>query len=496
MTAAPAGVPRCRPASDPAFSAGLLAAFLLVPARPATAQSPFDPIVADLRSPKASTRIGALRTLIQSGYPQVLTAIAPLVQDPSNEVQLEAIDALLTVCLAPAPSPQQSVIFKAENGSIAPAVFDALPLAVLPRAVPPDVLSNLSAALKDDDARIRTGAALALGVLGSAALGPRTDDADRTVTTDVVYALRHPDPATREAILRAAARLFEPPPHASAPVAIGDAVIAAMNDSDTRVRLWASDTLGWLRERRAAPALGERLAYFKRGPEAEAALHALARIAPPAAQPTFRAHLVAQDAPMRVMALEGLGRIRDDSALPVDHLRARLGEGPGGAARRRLRLLPARFEREPRAARARAHQSVAAHTRRACTSRSSDRRRPKACVRSCSGRTRPSGRRSPRCSGSRVMPAACAHSKPRRATPIRRWGRPCARRCFAFARCPPAPGPTSQWPVLTGSAPAAGWGIPPRGSHDASSRVPPCRWPRRSWGWCSCTARLTGARPG
>jgi HEAT repeat protein len=99
-------------------------------------------------------------------------------------------------------------------------------------------------------------------------------------------------------------------------VAIGDAVIAALNDPDERVRLWASDTLGWLRERRSAPALGERLAYYKRGPEAEAALHALARIAPPAGAAVFRAHLVATDAPMRVMALEGLARLRDREALP------------------------------------------------------------------------------------------------------------------------------------------------------------------------------------
>ena len=294
-----------------------LTALLLAVSVAASAQSPFDAMLTDLRSPREGTRIKALRTLVQSGYPQVLTAMAPLVLDSSNDVQLEAIDSLLTACLAPAPNPKRATPFKAENGSIAPAVFEAGPLAVLPRAVPGEVLVNLSSATKDDDARVRTSAAFALGVLGSGALGPRTSDVDRALTTDLVYALRHPDAATREALLRATARLFEPPPHASAPVAIGDAVIAAMNDGDPRVRLWASDTLGWLRERRAAPALGERVVYYKRGPEAEAALHALARIAPPDAAAAFRAHLVAVDAPMRVMALEGLGRLRDDTALPA-----------------------------------------------------------------------------------------------------------------------------------------------------------------------------------
>jgi HEAT repeat protein len=298
--------------------AGLLSTLLLgsFPWPAAAQQSPFDPILADLRSPRAGTRVRALRTLTQSGYPQVLAAMAPLALDSDNTVQLEAIDALLTVCLAPAPDPRRAQTFKALNGSIAPAVFESLPLVVLPRQIPGEVIVNLSAATKDDDARVRTGAALALGVLGSAALGPRPPDTERSLTTDVVYALQHPDPATREALLRAVARLFEPPPHASPPVAIGDAVIAALNDPDERVRLWASDTLGWLRERRAAAALGERLAYYKRGPEADAALHALARIAPPGSASAFRAHLAATDAPMRVMALEGLARLRDREALP------------------------------------------------------------------------------------------------------------------------------------------------------------------------------------
>jgi HEAT repeat protein len=295
--------------------AGLLALLVGATAWPALAQSPFDPILADLRSPRSGTRVRALRTLTQSGYPQVVSAMAPLVLDSDNTVQLEAIDALLTVCLAPAPDPKRAHAFKALNGSIASAVFEALPLVVLPREIPGEALVNLSAATRDDDARVRTGAAFALGVLGSAALGPRPVDTDRALTTDAVYALQHPDPATREALLRAVARLFEPPPHAAPPVAVGDAVIAAMNDPDERVRLWASDTLGWLRERRATSALSERLAYYKRGPEAEAALHALARIAPPGSAAVFRAHLVATDAPMRVMALEGLARLRDRDAL-------------------------------------------------------------------------------------------------------------------------------------------------------------------------------------
>jgi HEAT repeat protein len=287
------------------------------------AQTVFDRMLAGLRSPSASDRIKAIREVQSSGYPDVFGALAPVVLDPDNGVQLKAIDALLTACLAPAPALATAKPFDAPNGSIAESVFERSPLAVLPRPIPAIALTNLSAATKDDEGRVRVAAAFALGVLGSPMMGPRSAEVDRALQDGYPYALRHPDPATREALVRAAARLFEPPPHASAPVAIADAVIAALNDEDERVRLWASDTLGWFRERRAVPALTERLAFYKHGKEADAALHALARIAQPESAFAFRQALTDRAPETRVIALEGLGRLRNPDAAPaiVDALR-------------------------------------------------------------------------------------------------------------------------------------------------------------------------------
>ena len=179
------------------------------------------------------------------------------------------------------------------------------------------LVTQLVAAAKDDDTRVRTAAAFALAVFGSAVMGPRTDDTERALLADLPMSLRHPDPATREALVRSIGRLFEPPPHASAPSEVADAIVAALNDDDTRVRLWASDTLGWLREPRAAPALAQRLTFYKRGDEAWAALHALARIGLPESTPIFRQYLGDEQEDVRVMAIEGLGRVRDQAAVPV-----------------------------------------------------------------------------------------------------------------------------------------------------------------------------------
>ena len=137
------------------------------------------------------------------------------------------------------------------------------------------------------------------------------------LTTDVVYAMHHPAVATREAVVRAAGAVFTPSRGATVPVAIGDALIAALNDGDAAVRLEASHALGWVREARAEQALKDRLAFHKRGPEATAALHALARIARRTSAEVLRQALSSREAPRRVAAFEGLGRIRDRAALPT-----------------------------------------------------------------------------------------------------------------------------------------------------------------------------------
>ncbi len=298
-------------------------AVLAAQATPILAQAEFEPLVARLQSPKPGDRIAALRALLTSGHPDPLAAVAPTLTDPDNAVQLEAIDTLLTFCLAPAPNPKLSKVFTAPNGSIAEQVFESSPLAVLPRQVPPILVSQLLAATKDDDVRVRTAAAFALGIFASPIMGPRADDSERMLVADLPMSLRHPDPATREALVRSIGRLFEPPPHASAPPDVADAVIAALNDTDTRVRLWASDTLGWLREPRAAPALSQRLTFYKHGEEAWAALHALSRIGLAENAPLFRQYLAERQEEPRVMAIEGLGRVHDpaDVALLTESLK-------------------------------------------------------------------------------------------------------------------------------------------------------------------------------
>ena len=294
-----------------------LATLLLLVATVARAQPAFQELLYNLQSPHEATRVKAVRAIAASGYPDVASALVPLLTDRADPVQLEAIDAVVGTALVSAPGANAATTFKRVRGSIAWSVFEAGPLAVLPRTWPPQLLTSLGAALRDEDEQVRTAAAGALAVIASPAVSAPSAETLNALAVDIIYALHSRDVHTREATARAAGAIFTPPPAASVSVAIGDALIAAMNDPERPVRVAASEALGWVREARAEQALRDRFAFFREGPDAEAALHALARMAGPASAAVFRRALTSRETAHRLLAAEGLGRLRDRTALPA-----------------------------------------------------------------------------------------------------------------------------------------------------------------------------------
>jgi HEAT repeat protein len=271
----------------------------------------------EARSPRAGTRINAIRALVNAGHPQSAELVARLLKDADARVQLEAIDGILSLHLSPAPAATQAAPLDIRNGSIAQSVFENLPLSVLPRPVSANVLSAIESGISDDDERVRVSAAFALGILASPAVAPLGPEAGRALGERLVYAIQKADAPTREALVRAFGRIYDTPFRTPGPVVIGDALIAAMNDADLRVRIWAADSLGWLRYERAVQALMDRFEYLRKGDEAAACLHALARIGHGSTASQMDAHAADRRGPFRVMALEGLGRIGDMKAIPT-----------------------------------------------------------------------------------------------------------------------------------------------------------------------------------
>ena len=62
----------------------------------AGAQRPFEEVAGDLRSEDPKVRIAGMRALAASSYLEAMAPIASLLTDPIDEVQLEAIDTLLS----------------------------------------------------------------------------------------------------------------------------------------------------------------------------------------------------------------------------------------------------------------------------------------------------------------------------------------------------------------------------------------------------------------
>lgn len=56
----------------------------------------FDDVVRNLRNPDPKTRLSAVKLLRDAKYPEAIEPIAPLVTDPIDEVQMEAIAAELS----------------------------------------------------------------------------------------------------------------------------------------------------------------------------------------------------------------------------------------------------------------------------------------------------------------------------------------------------------------------------------------------------------------
>lgn len=261
----------------------------------------FDDVVRNLRNPDAKTRLSALKLLREAKYPEAIGPIAPLITDPVDDIQLEAIATELSFYIGGEVKARRMIGFVVErrNPAVAATAFDLGPTAVVPRGVPPEVVPALIQAIDDDNARVRLEATYALGVIA-----PPPLTADQAAS--LVKALDHYDPDVRMAAARVIARLRV--------TQAGDVLMKAINDSHADVRYAAMRALGALHEVRAASALTEQLAFYKKGEGAWSALDALAHLAQPASVPLFKERLTDKDPKMRRAAAEGLGRIGDASA--------------------------------------------------------------------------------------------------------------------------------------------------------------------------------------
>jgi HEAT repeat protein len=285
------------------FVPALLSAAVIASSQPAK----FEDVVRNLRNPDPKIRVSAVRLLREAGYREAIGPMAPLVNDPVNEIQLEAIDSELSFFLVEpiAAKKRVALVVEVRAEGRAPAAFDAGPLAVWPKAVPPELIDALLTAVDDEHKKVRLEAMYTLGVVAGASGAPLPEPA----AGRLVKALDHYDPAIRAAAARVIGRLQVKSATAG--------LLKAVNDSSAPVRFASLRALGEIRDERSVQAITEQLNYYERGEGAWSALGALARIAHPSSVPVFQAYLTNKDPQLRRAAVEGLARTGDDKVVAV-----------------------------------------------------------------------------------------------------------------------------------------------------------------------------------
>src|SRR5262249_26070377 len=154
-----------------------------------------------------------------------------LVADPEDAIQLEAIAAELNIFLAEKVVAKKRVGFVVEKRTAltAESAFTNGPLALGPRPVPPEVLSALVGAIRDDNPRVGLEALYAFGALSVAPTGTERRDLLHAAGPVLAALMGSPDPAFRFAAARVIGRLFaRRVGDAGIEQTVGDGVIAAL----------------------------------------------------------------------------------------------------------------------------------------------------------------------------------------------------------------------------------------------------------------------------
>jgi HEAT repeat protein len=303
--------------------AALHAAVLAAASALAAPRPSFDDLVANLKSPNASTRQEAAAALGKSRRREAVTPLAALVRDPDTRVRMEVVRALrelrdrsavpaLITSLGDGDREVREeamgtlVEIYSERDRVGPVgrflemfsdEYDRTSIAPY-TVVDPSVEQGLAGALRDADPAIREQAALSLGILNA-----------RSALPALANALPDPDAGVRGAAATAIGKVGT--------AQDGKALIPLLADSDAEVRNRVLQAIGVLRVREAGPALRQMYEANRRRESGTRVLAALARIGDPAQTDLFQEVVQDPDPERKRLAVEGLGRVSDAARLPA-----------------------------------------------------------------------------------------------------------------------------------------------------------------------------------
>jgi HEAT repeat protein len=309
-----------------AIAAMLTAAAVCLAAAPAPAQQfAFDSVVARLQSNDPKVRLDGLKLLREAGYLQAVPAMAALLADPDDAVQSAAVDAIVAMFVVDERYTREyGQDLVREKGATLPLLaFVQGPGATIANLPPASALRGLITAAGAANVRTRFDAAYAMAVLGRPLVLQGQFPDGRAAVNRLMAILHELDPTMRLAATHALGRLMGAanrnptanPELTSQRTEVGDQIIAGMNDGDEMIRISSMGALAEMRYERAVQSLTDVFNYYKKGPEAVAAIDAVAKIGHPGSVPFLQAQLGNRDASIRRVAIEGLARAGDRTAI-------------------------------------------------------------------------------------------------------------------------------------------------------------------------------------
>lgn len=276
------------------FRAILAVSMVMSAAAPGARQAQWQDVIRNLRHPKADVRLESVERLNEAGYVGAIEPVAALIGDPDDRVQAAAIDAELTFFLTERIGGSGRLLSMGSSKSRAQLAFEAGPLVRTATPAPPALVAALTAAMRDENARVRFDAVHALGFIAEPPLTPAQ-------IQGIVDGLDHYDPLIRIGTARVLGRLGARE--------AGSKLFDTLSDSNATVRQYAIEAVGQVREARAMAFL--RDAIERGSGNVDVLLLALARIGSPMDLALFREHLRDRRPEARRAAVEGLGRLGD-----------------------------------------------------------------------------------------------------------------------------------------------------------------------------------------
>ena len=260
-------------------------------------QYTFEEVAAGLKHQDAGTRLRTIQILKDADYAEATVPIATALTDVDDRVQLAAIDAERSLFTTRVVPRKKKVALIVEVRTVAGGDAAATgQLALKARSVPPELLSGLAVALRDNNAHVRAEALSLAALLGPVACAP---DVQRTADS-------------------------------SACDGIGNGLIDGINSREPVLRRAAMQALGQVRYPNAVQALSDQLSYHQKGPDALAALEGLSGIGHATSVSIFEGQLKSSNADMR-----RLGRRRVGARRISRGARDHPGDGTDGTQRRR-----------------------------------------------------------------------------------------------------------------------------------------------------------------